>query len=58
MPELQSGFRSLPAEFQEVILLAQEQFHINVTPLQGLAGGVSGASVYLVSVASQDNGMV
>ncbi|MBX3081627.1 MAG: tetratricopeptide repeat protein [Anaerolineae bacterium] len=55
MSELAAGFQSLPAEYQTVIRLAQDQHHIAVTPLQALAGGWSGAMVYLVSVASQDH---
>jgi predicted ATPase len=51
MSELALGFRSLPLEFQNVILAAQERYHLTVTPLQVLGGGFSGASIYLVSVA-------
>ena len=54
MSDLASGFQSLPVEYQEVILLAQEQYHITVTPLQILTGGWSGAIIYLVSVAFQE----
>src|SRR5262245_1619372 len=53
MPELAAGFQSLPPEYQRVIQLAQAQQHISVTPLQTLAGGWSGALIYLVSVAPE-----
>ena len=51
MSELAVGFHSLPEEFQKVIRIAQELHNIAVTPLQMLTGGLSGASIYLVSVA-------
>lgn len=50
MSELVSGFQSLPPEYQQVLLLAQEQHQIRVAPLQTLVGGWSGAMVFLVSV--------
>src|SRR5512140_1241875 len=52
MTELAVGFQSLPAEYQNIIRAAQEIHHISITPLQTLAGGYSGAVIYLVSVAS------
>ena len=52
MPELAAGFQSLPVEYQNVIQQAQDQLHLTITPLQVLAGGWSGALVFLVSVAS------
>jgi predicted ATPase len=52
MSELAVGFQSLPEEFQKVIRLAQDLHKMTVTPLQILTGGFSGASIYLVSVAS------
>ncbi|HTP08296.1 MAG TPA: tetratricopeptide repeat protein [Anaerolineae bacterium] len=52
MSELATGFRSLPPEYQHIIQLAQDQHHVDVTPLQELSGGWSGALIYLVSVAS------
>jgi hypothetical protein len=58
MPELATGFQSLPLDYQRVIQLAQDQHNITVTPLQELAGGWSGALIYLVSVASQASGPV
>lgn len=54
MPILAAGFQSLPIEYQNVVQLAQERNQIAVTPLQALAGGWSGAMVFLVSVASQN----
>jgi predicted ATPase len=58
MPELAAGFHSLPLDYQRVIQLAQDQHNITVTPLQELAGGWSGALIYLVSVASNAPGPV
>lgn len=55
MPDLAAGFHSLPAEFQEVIRLAQARYNVSVTPLQALTGGWSGASIYLVSVAFHES---
>jgi len=55
MPELITGFQSLPEEYQEVIRLAQEQYNITVAPLELLVGGWSGAIVYLVSVSANDS---
>lgn len=52
MPESTLSFQSLPAEYQHVIQLAQEQHNISIRPLQELVGGWSGAFIYLVSVAS------
>src|SRR5574341_965420 len=58
MSELVSGFSSLPIEYQRVLQLAQDQHGIIVTPLQELAGGWSGALIYLVSVAAHASGPV
>lgn len=55
MPELTTDFQSLPAEYQQALQLAQERNNISITPLQLLVGGWSGAVVYLVSVASNEN---
>jgi len=52
MTDLAADFLSLPPEYQTVIRLAQERHSIQITPLQALAGGWSGAMVYLVSVLS------
>jgi len=54
MSDLIGGFQSLPAEYQNLISLAQERHSIQITPLQVLAGGWSGARVYLVSILSQN----
>ena len=39
MPELTTDFQSLPQEYQHVILLAQDQHEITVSPLQLLVRG-------------------
>ena len=44
------SFEALPADFQQVIQLAEDRHGINVTPLQELGGGRSGALVFLVRV--------
>jgi hypothetical protein len=56
MPELTTGSQSLPEEYQQVIRLAEDTYKITVAPLQLLAGGFSGAVVYLVSVSSSETG--
>ena len=48
MPESVVSFQSLPPEYQKVIQLAQDRYNIAITPLQELAGGWSGAIIYLV----------
>lgn len=53
MPELAGEFSSLPVEYQHVIQLAQDQHDVDLRPLQALAGGWSGAILYLVSAASR-----
>ena len=58
MSDLTVGFQSLPVEYQRVLRLAQDQHQISVAPLQTLVGGWSGAFVYLVSVASNETGLV
>lgn len=58
MSELVDGFRTLPAEYQRVLMLAQDQHQISAAPLQTLVGGWSGAMVFLVSVTHQDSGRV
>src|SRR5262245_63369825 len=55
MADLVGGFQTLPAEYRNVIRLAQERHAIEIAPLQTLAGGWSGARVYLASVLSQDS---
>jgi predicted ATPase len=54
MPELAMEFQALPAEYQLVIRLAEENHKIAVAPLQLLVGGWSGALVYLVSVSNNE----
>ena len=54
MTELVDDFHSLPAEYQEVLHLAQNKHNIQVIPLQELSGGRTGAYLYLVSVSSPD----
>ncbi|HAY85372.1 MAG TPA: hypothetical protein DCY42_10765 [Chloroflexi bacterium] len=58
MPETVVSFQSLPPEYQQVIKLAQERYKIDLSPLQELAGGWSGAIIYLVRVASIESGKV
>ncbi len=54
MPDLSTDFQALPAEYQQVIQLAQETNKITIAPLQLLVGGWSGAMVYLVSVSNNE----
>ena len=58
MPESVYSFQSLPPEYQQVIQLAEDRFGIAIAPLQELAGGWSGAIIYLVRVASTDSSKV
>jgi predicted ATPase len=58
LPETVSGFQDIEPEFRHVIRLAEERNHVSISPLQELAGGWSGAAVYLVRVASADTGSV
>lgn len=51
MSELTASFESLPEEYRRVLVLAQDQYQIQVAPLQTLVGGWSGAMVFLVSVS-------
>lgn len=55
MTELNSEFGSLPPEHQAVLQLAQDQHDIEVTPLEKLAGGRTGAILYLASVLFLDS---
>ena len=55
MPESVLSFQSLPQEYQQVIQLAEDRYGIAIAPLQELAGGWSGAIIYLVRVASTDS---
>jgi len=52
MSEQTKEFKSLPETYQKIIHLAQEINNVKIVPLQALAGGRSGAFVYLVSVSS------
>ncbi len=58
MPESVFSFLSLPPEYQQVIRLAEERYGIAIAPLQELAGGWSGAIIYLVRVTSTDSSKV
>ena len=58
MPESVISFNSLPPEYQRVIQLAEEQHEIGIAPLQELAGGWSGAIIYLVRVVSTGSNKV
>jgi predicted ATPase len=51
MIELADNFKSLPSEFQNVIRQAQDEHNIEITPLQELKGGRTGAYLFLVSVS-------
>ena len=55
---LASEFKSLPADYQSVVHLAQQQHGIRVVPLQELRGGFTGAALYLVSVSSAGSSRV
>ena len=54
MAGLAEDFKSLPPEYQNVLRLAQDTHSIDVTPLQEIKGGRTGAYLYLVSVASSE----
>jgi predicted ATPase len=58
MPESVVSFQSLPPDYQQAIQTAEQQNEIAISPLQELAGGFSGAIIYLVSVASTTSGKV
>ncbi len=58
MPATAQGFQGLEPEFRDVIRLAEERNRVSISPLQELAGGWSGAPVYLVRVASAETGSV
>jgi predicted ATPase/Tfp pilus assembly protein PilF len=47
-----TDFGSLPLEYRNVLQLAQEQHNLQITPLQELKGGRTGARLYLVSVST------
>ena len=58
MPESVISFSSLLPEYQRIIQIAEEKNDIAIAPLQELAGGWSGAIIYLVRVASTDSNKV
>jgi predicted ATPase len=51
MNKLEESFSALPPEFMNVLRSAQEKFDIEITPLQELKGGRTGAFLFLVSVS-------
>ncbi len=51
MTEFHKNFKSLPDDFQNLLRLAQEKLNIEITPLQELKGGRTGAHLFLVSVS-------
>jgi predicted ATPase len=51
LAEFHNNFKSLPDDFQNLLRLAQEKLKIEVTPLQELKGGRTGAYLFLVSVS-------
>ena len=51
MAEFHNNFKSLPDDFQNLLRLAQEKLNIEITPLQELKGGRTGAYLFLVSVS-------
>lgn len=58
MSEGTLSFQVLPAEFQSVIRLAEEQLGIAITPLQEISGGWSGAMLYLIRITHTDSDRV
>ena len=55
MSELAEGFASLPPAYRSALQLAQAQHNIEITLLQELVGGRTGAFLYLVSVSPADS---
>ena len=55
MSKLAAEFNSLPDDYQSVLCLAQERHNINITPLEELKGGRTGARLYLVSVSKPES---
>ncbi|HEX6269173.1 MAG TPA: adenylate/guanylate cyclase domain-containing protein [Anaerolineales bacterium] len=47
-------FTRLPPEYQRLLSIAREKYHLDVTPLQALSGGRTGAFLYLVSASIGD----
>lgn len=58
MPESVVSFQSLPAEYQQVIHIAEQRYSIAISPLQELGGGWSGAIIYLVRVVTTGSSAV
>lgn len=58
MSELTNHFSTLPTDYQNLILLAQEKFQIEIVPLQELKGGKTGAYLFLGSVSMLQSGKV
>src|SRR5688572_6744095 len=48
-------FDKLPTEYHRLLSIAKEKHNLDVTPLQALTGGRTGAFLYLVSVAVGDS---
>lgn len=48
-------FDKLPSEYQRLLRIAKEKQDLEVTPLQALTGGRTGALLYLVSVSVGDS---
>ena len=53
-----SDFSKLPPEYQHLLNIAKEKHNLHVTPLQVLAGGRTGAFLYLVSITGQTSRQV
>lgn len=51
-------FSSLPIEYQNILGWVEQQHAIQITPLQELRGGRTGARLYLVSAGNAKNGQV
>ena len=47
-------FDKLPPEYRNLLNIAKEKYHLEVTPLQALSGGRTGAFLYLVSASIGD----
>src|SRR6185503_10436127 len=58
MSEHAKDFTSFPSEYLNVLRLAQARHNIEIQPLEKLAGGRSGAFIYLVSVSAHGSDKV
>jgi len=58
MREIPNHFYSLPAEYQNVLQLAQEKYNLEIIPLQELKGGKTGAALFLVSVSAVESAKI